>query len=75
MQSVLNDEEEHLNYTLKKIQKEDPSWETNLEEISQFEHQKYFSFLISLEEEVSKFVLAPPLHSLKPNNYSSCCKI
>ncbi|MCY4321732.1 MAG: hypothetical protein OXC37_04955 [Bdellovibrionaceae bacterium] len=75
MKSILNDEEEHLDYTLKQIQKEDSSWETNLEEISQFEHQKYFSFLISLEEEVSKFILAPHIHSLKAKHYTSSHKV
>ena len=54
MQSILNDEAEHLDHVLKKIQKIDPFWEVHQEEISQFEHQKYFSLLISLEKEVSE---------------------
>ena len=75
MQSILNDEAEHLDYVLKQIQKIDPFWETQLEEISQFEHQKYFSFLISLEKEISRFYLIPHFHSFKQSNKTSSHKV
>ena len=75
MQSILNDEASHLDYVLKKIQKMDPFWEKNLEEISQFEHQKYFSLLISLEKEISKPSFVPYLSSLKKEDKSSYHKI
>lgn len=52
LQSVLNDERAHLDFVLNKIQKMDPLWESHIEEISLFEHQKYFAFLIALEEEL-----------------------
>ena len=71
MQTILNDELEHLDHVLKKIQEMDPFWEVNLEEISQFEHQKYFSFLINLEKEVSEFYLIPHFRSLKTASKSS----
>ena len=71
LQSILNDEAEHLDYVLKEIQKIDPFWEAQLEEICQFEHQKYFSFLISLEREVSKLFLTSHFHSLKKASPSS----
>ena len=75
MQSILNDETEHLDHVLKKIQQKDPFWESNLVEISQFEHQKYFSFLISLEKEVFESSLMPPPHSLKKSENLSYHKI
>ncbi|MCZ0933482.1 MAG: hypothetical protein OXJ52_10090 [Oligoflexia bacterium] len=75
MQTILNDEVEHLDHVLKKIQKLDPFWETNMEEISQFEHQKYFSFLISLEKKVSEFYLTPHFHPFKKENNPSYHKI
>ena len=64
MQAILNDEKNHLDHVLKKIQKMDPFWDKNLEEISQFEHQKYFAFLISLEKEISGLTLHP-FHPVK----------
>ena len=75
LQSILNDELEHLNSVLKEIQKTDPFWELNLEEISQFEHQKYFSLLICLDQEVSESALIPQLCSFKSADNSSYHKI
>ena len=71
MQAILNDEAEHLDSVLKKIQKIDPFCDKNLEEISQFEHQKYFSFLISLEKEASGLTLTPfhPVKNTKSSFY------
>ena len=74
LQSILNDEAEHLDCVLKHIQKTDPFWETQLEEISQFEHQKYFSFLICLEKEISKPYFLY-IHSLKKPNKTSFHKV
>lgn len=64
LQSVLNDEAEHLEFVFEKIQKADPLWEKNIEEIALFEHQKYFSFLIALEKDVFDLPLKG-LHYLK----------
>ena len=64
LQPVLNDEKEHLDFVFKKIQKADPLWEKNLEDIHHFEHQKYFSFLIALEREVFDIPFIPPPHQL-----------
>lgn len=76
VQSILNDEAEHLDYVMKKIQKIDPFCEIHLEEISQFEHQKYFSFLINLEKDISKHSdLASHLHCLKKESMPSYHKI
>ena len=50
IQSVLNDEKAHLDFVFEKIQKWDPLWEKNLENSKHFEHQKYFSLLIALEQ-------------------------
>ena len=70
LQSILNDEQKHLNNVLKKIKQTDPFWEYHLEEISQFEHQKYFSFLISLEKEVSEqSLISPPYFKTSSNSY------
>ncbi len=52
LQSILNEEREHLRCVFEKIQDIDPLWEKNLEDIIHFEHQQYFSFLISLERAV-----------------------
>lgn len=64
LQAILNDELTHLDFVFKKIQKTDPLWESSLEEISHFEHQKYFSFLIALEKEVSDRSLMADFHPL-----------
>lgn len=73
LRPVLNDEKKHLDFVFEKIQKTDPLWEKNLEEISYFEHQKYFSFLIALEEELlTKSSLASQAHhweQKKPPHY------
>lgn len=71
LQPVLNDEQEHLDFVLKKIQKTDPLWEKNLEEISHFEHQKYFSWLITLERKVFDVPLMTDFYSLKQKQHSS----
>ena len=72
LQPVLNDESRHLDCVLQKIQEMDPLWEKNLEEITHFEHQKYFSFLIDLEKEVFNSPLMtafPPLQKEIPSSY------
>ena len=64
IQSVLNDEKNHLEFVFKAIQKADPLWEKNLEEMRHFEHQKYFSFLNALEKDVFPLTVVdsfPPL--------------
>ena len=71
LQSVLNDEKTHLDFVFKKIQKIDPLWESNLEEISHFEHQKYFSFLISLEKTVFNIPFMANFHQLKKERHFS----
>ena len=63
LQSVLNDEKDHLEYVFGKIKKTDPLWEKHLEDINHFEHQKYFSFLIALETEVLD---KPYIHPFSP---------
>ena len=75
LQSILNDEEEHLNFVLKKIQKMDPLWDKNLEDIIQFEHQKYFSFLIHLEKEVFDQDLMTQFHPAQQQSIPSYHKI
>ncbi len=67
LKSILNDEQEHLDFILKKIQKTDPLWEKNIEDMSHFEHQKYFSFLMSLEREIFDLPLstAASFHKMK----------
>lgn len=71
LQSVLNDEREHLNFVFEKIQKTDPLWEKNLEDINHFEHQKYFSLLIALEKSVFDIPLMKNFHPLKKEHNSS----
>ena len=75
MQSILNDEADHLDHVLKTVQKIDIFWEKNLEEISQFEHQKYFALLISLEKEISTNSFVPYLSSFKKEDKASYHKI
>ena len=70
IQSILNEEEEHLAFVFKKIQKWDPLWETNLEEAKHFEHKKYFSLLIALEKDIFDIPLVINLQQLK-KEYSS----
>ena len=71
VQTVLMDEKEHLDCVFKKIQESDPLWEDNLEEISAFEHQKYFSWLILLEKTLFDLPLSPFLHQVKNKTSSS----
>ena len=71
LQSVLNDEKEHLQFVFEKIQGADPLWEKNLEEINHFEHQKYFSFLISLETAVFDIPFVKNFHTFKKGQISS----
>ena len=71
LQSVLNDEKAHLDFVFKKIQKINPLWESNLEEISHFEHQKYFSFLITLEKVIFDIPFIAKFRHLKKEKYSS----
>ena len=75
MKSILNDEANHLDCVLKKVQKMDVFWERNLEEISQFEHQKYFSLLINIEKEISANSFNPYLSSFKKEDKSSYHRI
>jgi len=72
LQSVLDDEKTHLDFVFKKIQKIDPLWGSNLEEISHFEHQKYFSFLISLEKIIFDIPLMASFHQLQKEAGFSC---
>ena len=65
LESVLNDEKKHLNYVFKKIQKMDPLWEKNLEDINHFEHQKYFAVLIALEKVSIETPLMKNFHQYK----------
>ena len=51
IQSILNDEKDHLAFVFKEIQQWDPLWENHLEEVRHFEHKKYFSLLIAFERE------------------------
>ena len=71
LQSVLNDEQAHLDFVFKKIQKIDPLWERNLEEIDDFEHQKYFSWLILLEREIFDIPLMTDFHQLRKKHSAS----
>ncbi len=70
LQPILNDEQEHLEFVFKKIQKTDPLWESALEEISHFEHQKYFALLIAWEKEVFDIPFAPHLHQMAKKSSS-----
>ena len=49
LQSVLNDEKNHRDFVFQKLKTHDPLWEKNLEDMQDFEHQKYFSLLIAVE--------------------------
>ena len=40
----------------------DPFWDKNMEEMTQFEHKKYFSFLIHLEKEIFDQALMVQFH-------------
>ena len=71
LQSVLNDEREHLSFVFEKIQKTDPLWEKTLEDINHFEHQKYFSFLIALEKSVFDIPFMKNFHSFRKEHGSS----
>lgn len=59
LQSILNDEKNHIDFVFQKLKTYDPLWEKNLEDIQEFEHQKYFSLLISLEQVVFDHPLMP----------------
>ena len=52
IQAVLNDEKEHLDFVIQRLKGMDPLWQKNLDEISHFEHQKYFSLLVEVEKDV-----------------------
>lgn len=52
LRSLLNDEKEHLQDVEQKIKTLDPFWENHIDEITEFEHQKYFSLLIELEKAI-----------------------
>jgi len=61
--SILDDELKHLDFVLNEIKLKDFNWENNLDEINQFEHKKYFSFLIELEESLfDDKALIPPVY-------------
>ncbi|MBC6415501.1 MAG: hypothetical protein GDA46_03825 [Bdellovibrionales bacterium] len=65
---ILNDEIKHLRLISEQIQKRDENWQNNLDEISQFEHKKYFSLLVDLEKSVFNIASPfPPYFSLKKN--------
>lgn len=68
IESVLNDEREHCDFVFEKIQKIDPLWEKNLEDMIHFEHQKYFALLIAFEKEVCDIPFIKNLHQLKKEN-------
>ena len=68
LDAVLNDEIKHLECVLNQIQKKDWNWENNLDEITQFEHQKYFSFLLDLERAVFECDFILPLPHLRKGN-------
>ena len=71
VKSILKDEKEHLAYVEKKIKTMDPLWENNLDEITEFEHQKYFSLLIELEKDIFYPDLIPfhPIPQANPSYY------
>ena len=61
LSSILDDELKHLDFVLNEIKSKDFNWENNLDEINQFEHKKYFTFLIDLEKSVFGYEdLVPP---------------
>lgn len=70
VQSVLNDEKDHLAFVFKEIQKWDPLWESHLEEARHFEHKKYFSLLIAFERDVFEIPFIKHFHRLS-KDYSS----
>ena len=50
LRAILKDEEQHLKEVEEKIKTLDPFWEPHIDEITEFEHQKYFSLLIEFEK-------------------------
>ena len=76
LDAILNDEIKHLECVLAQIQKKDWNWENNLDEITQFEHQKYFSFLLDLERAVFDCdLILPPYPHLHKDNRPSYHKV
>ena len=69
---ILDDELKHLDAVFNQIKLKDFNWENNLDEINHFEHKKYFSFLIKLEQSVfgyENLLPTPPYqHSQKEKN-------
>jgi len=69
LSSILNDEVQHLDAVLNEIKQKDFNWENNIDEINQFEHKKYFSFLIELEKAVLDCKnLIPPAYQYSAKN-------
>ena len=64
IQSVLNEEKNHLAFVFKEIQKWDPLWENHLEEARHFEHKKYFSLLIAFERDLFDIPFVKHFHQL-----------
>ena len=55
LSSILDDELGHLDSVLNEIKTKDFNWENNLDELSQFEHRKYFTLLIDMENSVFSY--------------------
>ena len=70
--SIIKEEEQHLEMVMHSIRKLDPFSEQNFEELKESEHQIYFTLLRSLEAEVLKS-LSPPTHEIKnlSDNYKN----
>ncbi len=63
LKGILNEEERHLSFVQEAIKKEDPLWESHLEDLMDFEHQQYFSLLLAIGEDLAPGAaraIAPP---------------
>ena len=50
LRAILKDEKQHLKDVEQHIKTLDSFWESHIDEITEFEHQRYFSLLIALEK-------------------------
>ena len=53
LNGILKEEDRHLDFVQEALEREDPLWEKNSEDLRDFEHQQYFSLLLALEEELA----------------------